>query len=263
MESLLNELDINLTQLQLNEDKDDEITDIFSYIGDEKLLTKIEVFDRLVEYTLKYHSEEMGELKNLFPEKINTIPDWKELVPEKSNKGVGKDIETCIINWARKQEISAKDIANTGRGQDAIIGGKRIEIKSSQDNKINTLLQTTYYSADKFYVFVTNTLSKDIEVRIVYGALLRKLSFGQELSKITDTEELGKELEAQIKDGLTKLDFTNMIKTSLVHGPTDRETSFFIANKLKVRFVIFLEPAYGKGKSNKNTPPPSDKTKVQ
>ena len=57
-------------------------------------------------------------------------------------------------------------------------------------------------------------------------------------------------VEEQIKEGLSKLDFTNMIKTSLVYGPTDRETSFKIGNKLKVRFVMYFEPAYGKEKEN-------------
>ena len=63
---------------------------------------------------------------------------------------------------------------------------------------------------------------------------------------------MGDTLEVQIKNGLNKLDFASMIKTSLVQGPTDRETSFKIGNKLKVRFVIYFEPTYGKSKSKKD-----------
>ncbi len=64
---------------------------------------------------------------------------------------------------------------------------------------------------------------------------------------------MGDKLELQIKDGLTKLDFANMIKTSLVtKDPVDRETSFKIGNRLKVRFVIYFEPAYGKERGKKN-----------
>lgn len=238
----------------LKEDQDDRLSNIFSYIGDEKQLSKIEIFDKLAEYTLQYYSSEMGDLKTVFPNSINTISDWRreELVPERESN-IGKEVETCIINYSSKvKNVKAEDVGNKGRGQDAIIGGKVVEIKSSKDNKINTQLQTTYYASDKFYAFVSNTSSKDIQVRVVYGDLLRNLSFGQEISKSTDIEEIGNKLEQQIKDGLTKLDFASMIKTSLVQGPTDRETSFKIGNKLKVRFVIYFEPTYGKGKKTKD-----------
>lgn len=237
----------------LKEGQDDEIANIFSYIGDENLLTKIEIFDKLADYTLKYYSSEMGELRTVFPNVINSIDDWRrqELVPERESN-IGKEVETCIINYSNKvKNVDASDVANKGRGQDAIIGGKIVEIKSSKDNKINTQLQTTYYSADKFYAFVSNTSSKDIQVRVVYGKLLRELSFGQDIASKTNVDEMSDVLEKQIRTGLEKLDFTSMIKTSLIQGPTDRETSFKIGNKLKVRFVIYFEPTYGKGKSKK------------
>jgi len=249
LDEILKKYNIDL----LKEDQDDKLADIFSYLGDENTLTKLEVFDRLADYTLKYYSSEMGELRTVFPDVINTITDWRreELVPERESN-VGKEVETCVINYSNKiKNVEASDVANKGRGQDAIIGGKTVEIKSSKDNKINTQLQTTYYSADKFYAFVSNTSSKDIQVRVVYGKLLRELSFGQDIASKTNIDEMGDVLEKQIKDGLEKLDFASMIKTSLVQGPTDRETSFKIGNKLKVRFVIYFEPAYGKSKSKK------------
>jgi hypothetical protein len=249
LDEILKEYNIDL----LKEDQDDKLADIFSYIGDENALTKIEVFDRLSAYTLQYHSAEMGELRTVFPDIVNTIVDWRrsELVPERESN-IGKEVETCIINYSNKvKNVDASDVANKGRGQDAIIGGKVVEIKSSKDNKINTQLQTTYYSSDKFYAFVTNTSSKDIQVRVVYGKLLRILSFGQDIASKTNVDEMGDVLEKQIKGGLEKLDFASMIKTSLIQGPTDRETSFKIGNKLKVRFVIYFEPTYGKSKSKK------------
>jgi hypothetical protein len=249
LKEILDENGIDL----LKEGQDDEISNIFSYIGDENLLTKIEIFDKLADYTLKYYSSEMGELRTVFPNVINSIDDWRrqELVPERESN-IGKEVETCIINYSNKvKNVDASDVANKGRGQDAIIGGKIVEIKSSKDNKINTQLQTTYYSADKVYAFVSNTSSKDIQVRVVYGKLLRELSFGQEIASKTNVDEMSDVLEKQIKTGLEKLDFTSMIKTSLIQGPTDRETSFKIGNKLKVRFVIYFEPTYGKGKSKK------------
>ena len=250
LDEILKEYNIDL----LKEDQDDKLADIFSYIGDENALTKIEVFDRLSAYTLQYHSAEMGELRTVFPDVVKTIVDWRrsELVPERESN-IGKEVETCIINYSNKvKNVDASDVANKGRGQDAIIGGKVVEIKSSKDNKINTQLQTTYYSSDKFYAFVTNTSSKDIQVRVVYGKLLRELSFGQDVASKTNVDEMGDVLEKQIKTGLEKLDFASMIKTSLIQGPTDRETSFKIGNKLKVRFVIYFEPTYGKSKSKKD-----------
>jgi hypothetical protein len=249
LDEILKEFNIDL----LNEDQDDQLTNIFSYIGDESVLTKLEVFDKLASYTLQHYSSEMGELRTVFPEVVNTIADWRreELVPERESN-IGKEVETCIINYSNKvKNVEASDVANKGRGQDAIIGGKIVEIKSSKDNKINTQLQTTYYSADKFYAFVTNTSSKDIQVRVVYGKLLRELSFGQDVASRTNVDEMGDVLEKQIKTGLEKLDFASMIKTSLIQGPTDRETSFKIGNKLKVRFVIYFEPTYGKSKPKK------------
>jgi hypothetical protein len=249
LDEILKEFNVNL----LNEDQDDQLSNIFSYIGDESALTKIEVFDKLASYTLQYYSSEMGELRTVFPDVVNTIADWRreELVPERESN-IGKEVETCVINYSNKvKNVEASDVANKGRGQDAIIGGKIVEIKSSKDNKINTQLQTTYYSADKFYAFVTNTSSKDIQVRVVYGKLLRELSFGQDVASKTNVDEMGDVLEKQIKTGLEKLDFASMIKTSLIQGPTDRETSFKIGNKLKVRFVIYFEPTYGKSKPKK------------
>jgi len=233
--------------------QDNRLANIFSYIGDEKSLSKMEIFDKLASYTLQNYSNEMGDLRTVFPDVVNTISDWRreELVP-KHESNIGKEVETCVINYSNKiKNVEASDVANKGRGQDAIIGGKVVEIKSSKDNKINTQLQTTFYSADKFYAFVSNTSNKDIQVRVVYGALLRNLSFGQEIAQTTDVEEIGNKLEKQIKDELTKLDFASMIKTSLTQGPTDRETSFKIGNKLKVRFIIYFEPTYGKGRKTK------------
>jgi hypothetical protein len=251
LKEILDENGINL----LAEDQDDDLTNIFSYLGNDKSLTKVQVFDKLAEYTQKYFSSEMGELMTVFPEIVNTINNWRreELVPERESN-IGKEVETCLINYSNKVKgVEASDIADKGRGQDAIIGGKIVEIKSSKGNTINTQLQTTWYSPTKFYAFVTNTSSDSIEVRIVYGKILIELSLGQELANTSNLDEMGDKLELQIKDGLTKLDFANMIKTSLVtKDPVDRETSFKIGNRLKVRFVIYFEPAYGKEKGKKN-----------
>ncbi len=114
LKEILDENGIDL----LKEDQDDEIANIFSYIGDENLLTKIEIFDKLADYTLKYYSSEMGELRTVFPNVINSIDDWRrqELVPERESN-IGKEVETCIINYSNKvKNVEASDVANKGRG---------------------------------------------------------------------------------------------------------------------------------------------------
>ena len=101
-----------------------------------------------------------------------------------------------------------------------------------------------------YYAFVNNVAGKDVEVRIVAGDLLRKLSFGEKLNEKADDFET--ELKKQIQKGLTTLPFAEMIKTALIQGPTENTTSFKIGNRLKVRFLIFFEPAYGKERGKKN-----------
>ncbi len=99
LKEILDEKGINL----LSEDKDDALTDIFTYLGNDKSLTKIQIFDKLAEYTQKYFSSEMGELMTVFPEIVNTISDWRreELVPERESN-IGKEVETCLINYSNK-----------------------------------------------------------------------------------------------------------------------------------------------------------------
>ena len=257
MQELLSEVGVNL----LAEDQNSELVDIFDYVGSDNSLTKVELFDKLAEYTYQYYSNEMGELKTVFPNTVNTISgktpegSWRDYTNERESN-IGKEVETCIINYSNEvKKVKATDVADKGRGQDAVIGGKTVEIKSSKGNTINTQLQTTWYSPTKFYAFVTNTSAKDIEVRVIYGDILIKLSLGKEIANSANLEEIGDKLEKQIEDGLAKLPFASMIKASLISTePVVKEsTSFKIGNRLKVRFVIYFEPAYGKekGKNNK------------
>jgi len=259
LKEILDESGIDL----LKEDQNSELVDIFDYVGSDNSLTKVEVFDRLAEYTYQYYSNEMGELKTVFPDTINTISgktpegSWRDYTNERESN-IGKEVETCIINYSNEvKKVKATDVADKGRGQDAIIGGKVVEIKSSKGNTINTQLQTTWYSPTKFYAFVTNTSSKSIKVRIVYGAILIKLSLGKEIATSTDLEKVGEKLEKQIEAGLATLPFSSMIKTALLSTePVVKEsTSFKIGNRLKVRFVIYFEPAYGKERGKKGEEP--------
>jgi len=252
LKEILDEYNIDL----LKEGQDEEdLTDIFKILGNAGEITKTETFNILAQYTLDHYSNKPGmqDLIKVFPYDVNKIPNWKDYVPEEEKKdNRGKEVEVFLKNYAISKEVDSKLISG-GKGKDVEIGRVIVESKSDKGTNINTQLQTTYYSPDVYYAFVNNVAGKDAEVRIVAGDLLRKLSFGKELNeKATDFEKI---LEDQIKDGLATLPFAEMIKTALIQGPTENTTSFKIGNRLKVRFLIYFEPAYGKEKGKKEKEP--------
>jgi len=249
LKEILEEYNVDL----LKEGQDEEdLTDIFKILGNAGEITKTETFNILAQYTLDHYSNKPGmqDLIKVFPYDVNKIPNWKDYVPEEEKKdNRGEEVEVFLKNYAISKEVDSKLISG-GKGKDVEIGRVIVESKSDKGTNINTQLQTTYYSPDVYYAFVNNVAGKDAEVRIVAGDLLRKLSFGKELNeKATDFEKI---LEDQIKDGLATLPFAEMIKTALIQGPTKKTTNFQIGNRLKVRFLIFFEPAYGKERNKKN-----------
>jgi hypothetical protein len=260
LKEILDENGIDL----LKEGQDEEdLTDIFKILGNAGEITKTKTFNILAKYTLDHYSNKPGmqDLIKVFPYDVNKIPNWKSYVPEDEKKdNRGKEVEVFLKNYAISKGVDSKLISG-GKGKDIEIGRAIVESKSDKGTNINTQLQTTYYSPDVYYAFVNNVAGKDVEVRIVAGDLLRKLSFGKELNeKATDFEKI---LEDQIKDGLATLPFAEMIKTALIQGPTENTTSFKIGNRLKVRFLIFFEPAYGKERGKKNEELEEDYTKEE
>jgi hypothetical protein len=249
LEEILKEFNVNF----LKEGQDEEdLTDIFKIIGNAGEISKTETFDILAKYTLDHYKDkpEMQDLIKVFPAVVNKIPNWKSYVPEDEKKdNRGKEVEVFLKNYAISKGVDSKLISG-GKGKDVEIGKATVESKSDRGKNINTQLQTTYYTSNVYYAFVNNVVEKDVEVRIVAGDLLRKLSFGEKLNeKATDFEKI---LEDQIKDGLATLPFAEMIKTALIQGPTEKTTNFKIGNRLKVRFVIYFEPAYGKERKKKD-----------
>ena len=248
--------------ISLNEGQDEEdLTDIFKILGNAGEITKTKTFDILAKYTLAHYKDEPGmqDLIKVFPYDINKVSgktpsgSWKDYVPEDEKKdNRGKEVEVFLKNYAISKGVDSKLISR-GKGKDIEIGRAIVESKSDKGTNINTQLQTTYYSPDVYYAFVNNVAGKDVEVRIVAGDLLRKLSFGEKLNEKADDFET--ELKKQIQKGLTTLPFAEMIKTALIQGPTENTTSFKIGNRLKVRFLIFFEPAYGKERGKKGEEP--------
>ena len=254
LKEILDENGINLNEGQDEED----LTDIFKILGNAGEITKTKTFDILAKYTLAHYKDEPGmqDLIKVFPYDVNKVSgktpsvSWKDYVPEDEKKdNRGKEVEVFLKNYAISKGVDSKLISR-GKGKDIEIGRAIVESKSDKGTNINTQLQTTYYSPDVYYAFVNNVAGKDVEVRIVAGDLLRKLSFGEKLNEKADDFET--ELKKQIQKGLTTLPFAEMIKTALIQGPTENTTSFKIGNRLKVRFLIFFEPAYGKERKKKD-----------
>ena len=257
LKEILDENGINLNEGQDEED----LTDIFKILGNAGEITKTKTFDILAKYTLAHYKDEPGmqDLIKVFPYDVNKVSgktpsgSWKDYVPEDEKKdNRGKEVEVFLKNYAISKGVDSKLISR-GKGKDIEIGRAIVESKSDKGTNINTQLQTTYYSPDVYYAFVNNVAGKDVEVRIVAGDLLRKLSFGEKLNEKADDFET--ELKKQIQKGLTTLPFAEMIKTALIQGPTENTTSFKIGNRLKVRFLIFFEPAYGKERGKKGEEP--------
>jgi hypothetical protein len=258
LKEILEEYNVDL----LKEGQDEEdLTDIFKILGNAGEITKTKTFDILAKYTLAHYKDKPGmqDLIKVFPYDVNKVSgktpsgSWKDYVPEDKKKdNRGKEVEVFLKNYAISKGVDSKLISG-GKGKDIEIGRAIVESKSDKGTNINTQLQTTYYSPDVYYAFVNNVAGKDVEVRIVAGDLLRKLSFGEKLNEKAD--DFKTELEKQIQKGLTTLPFAEMIKTALIQGPTENTTSFKIGNRLKVRFLIFFEPAYGKERGKKGEEP--------
>lgn len=237
IESELKELGIHL-----EEGLESTIKDI---TGKEKKLTKLQTFTDLA--SLTYAQYDLGDIKKVFPNPINTIHGWREYV-DKNLSNKGREVENCIKNYSITKGVESKEIPR-GKGEDVIIGGKTTEIKSTQGNKINTQLQTSFYTnnPDKFYIFVINTTSDDIDVRIISSQLLYRAALGDEIvDEIEAKKGQGSDiLSQQLDDGLKTLNIKNFIISSLLTGKTSEESkSFFIGkdNNVRIRFVIYIEP---------------------
>ena len=237
IESELKELGV-----YLEEGLESTIKDI---TGKEKKLTKLQTFTDLA--ALTYAQYDLGDIRKVFPNPVNTIQGWRKYVDQKlSNKG--REVENCIKNYSITKGVESKEIPK-GKGEDVIIGGKTTEIKSTQGNKINTQLQTSFYTnnPDKFYIFVSNTTSDNIDIRVVSSQLLYRAALGDEIvDEIESKKGQGSDiLSQQLDDGLKTLNIKNFIMSSLLTGKTSEESkSFFIGkdNNVRVRFVIYVEP---------------------
>jgi hypothetical protein len=236
---LLESLDVNLEEVETETELEPLTKDT---LGKDKKITKTESFTELAKLT--YEQYDLGDIKTVFPNYVNTIKDWKQYV-DKNLSNTGRIIENALKNYSISKGVESKEIS--GKGEDISIGDKIVEVKSSAGNKINTQLQTSFYTKNpnKFYAFVSNTSSNDIQVRIVASAMLYKLALGDEIVDEIESKGGSDVLVNQIEKGLETLDLKKFIMSSILTGKTSEGSkSFFIGkdNQIRCRFVIYIEP---------------------
>lgn len=246
LNSLLERIGISLNEIDNKTELNSLIKDISSK---DKKITKKESFSELARLTYEQYKSNLGKITDIFPDIVNTIENWKSYVDKDlSNRGVL--VENSIKNYiiAQDKGIEVKEIPK-GKGEDLIIDGKIVEVKSMQDDKINTQLQTSFYVNDpnKFYIFVSKTSSPNIDLRVISSQLLYKVALGDEIADEIEAKkgEGSDILSQQLEDGLETLDIKKFIMSSLLTGKTSEGSkSFFIGkdNNIRVRFVIYIEP---------------------
>ena len=243
---LIIENELNSLNINLEKDLDPTIKDL---TGKQKGPNKLQTFTELSKLTYEQYKSNLGKITDIFPDTVNTIENWKSYVDKDlSNRGVL--IENSIKNYiiAQDKGIEVKEIPK-GKGEDLMIDGKIVEVKSMQDDKINTQLQTSFYVNDpnKFYMFVSKTSSPNIDLRVVSSQLLYKAALGDEIADEIEAKKGGGSdiLSQQLEDGLKTLDVKKFIMSSLLTGKTSEGSkSFFIGkdDNIRVRFVIYIEP---------------------
>jgi len=211
-------------------------------LEEEKKITKKsekeEFFKDLSLKTKEQYSSQLGRISNIFPSPYAVIKDWRSIRGNEESS-VGKSIEQVLVNYANsKEEGIAKRLSE--KGNDILIDGKKIEVKSSEKDTINTILQSSFYADDpnKFYAFVLNTALNDIDVIIVNSQLLHNYYLGEELIDTYKLEDDNNILVQKIKEGIDGLQFDKMILSSLVDGKVNNEPKSFKIGKIRVRFIL-------------------------
>lgn len=220
----------------------DDLADLFSSIGG---MPKTGQFEILAKYTAEHYQSQLGDIHKLFPVGINIIDNYTDYVNPSEYK-TGEDKEVAIVNWAKQNGVSGEHIpGSTGKGIDIYLDGKPIEVKSA-NNKINTMLQTSFFKNDplKFYIFAISQGSKSLKLLIVSSQLLYRLSLGEDIfNQLSSTKESNKLIQ-QIETGLQSVDFASQITSAIVTGeaPEGVTKSFYIGKNVKIRFLVFIEP---------------------
>lgn len=200
--------------------------------------TRVEYFNELARFTYNVNSDNLNPINTVFTTPIYTIPNWKQYSTG-THSNIGKEIEQVLVNYSLSKGVSSE-----GGHDDILIGDKQIEIKSSRDNTIQSQLQTSFTSnvSNKFYCFVTNTSSPDLTLRVISSEILYYLSLGKTITDELAATGNSSTLEAQLKEGLSLMDFYPLLDNLMKTGHNLKSTkSFKIGDKVRIRFITQIE----------------------
>jgi hypothetical protein len=200
--------------------------------------SRLEYYNALAEFTYEYYGDQIASIKTVFPTPVSTIHNWEQYSTGK-HSNVGKQIENVITNYCKHKEVFS-----AGGHDDIIIDMFQVEIKSSKKNIIQSQLQSSFpeNNPNKLYCFVTNTSLHDIEVRMISSEILYYLSLGDTISQELAETGNSATLEAQLKEGLSLMDFYPLLDNLIKTGHNLKSTkSFKIGNKIRVRFITQIE----------------------
>jgi hypothetical protein len=200
--------------------------------------TRLEYYNELSKYTYDNHQESLGLISTVFPTYLYVIPNWKQYSTG-THSNIGKEIEQVLVNYSL-----SKDIFSERGHDDIVIGDKQIEIKSSKDNVLQSHLQTSFCTntPNKFYCFVTNTSLPDLTLRVISSEILYYLSLGKTITDELASTGNSSTLEAQLKEGLSLMDFYPLLDNLMKTGHNLKSTkSFKIGDKVRIRFITQIE----------------------
>ncbi len=216
-------------------------------------VSRKEAFDKLAKFTAKYYKDSLGALATLFPPDTK-ISNWKELAAKIPNRkrGKGEEVEAALAQYATENNVDSEYVG--GKGHDVTIGGKTVEVKSSEKDTPQAQLQTTFFTKDlnKFYAFVTGTNGDTITVNLVASNLLYRLALGDEVAGELEKEGTSQKLLDSIKSGLSGINLETLIYNTLSTGREDAELkSFMLPGGVRVRFIVQLSYELPTGKKKK------------
>lgn len=202
-------------------------------------LRKSEIYKKLATYTQKYYGDD--PVVKLFPPGT-VIENWKELTAqEKSLRGTGERVEATLVEYAKSKGVDANYIG--GKGHDADIAGRSVEVKSSEKAEPQMQLQTTFFSNDpkKFYALATNTSSENLTVSVISSKLLYRLALGKEIEKQLEDLQDSDSLKKAVQEGLQRVNLNKIIYETLKTGRANEDIkSFKLGNGVRVRFIVQL-----------------------
>lgn len=204
-------------------------------------VAKGDIYKKLVDFTYKYYKSELGNLASIFPADTK-VKNWRDYVRGSEQRNVGEKVEVALVNYA--EEKGSSDAKRIGtKGHDISVDGKTLEVKSSEGDKPQLMLQTSFFKPDanRFYAIVTGTKTSDLTVSLISSDLLYKVALGNLIEDQVEDPGTMNKLKQAVKTGLDQIDLTGLIYNTLKTGRDDEPLkSFNLGNGVRVRFIVQL-----------------------